>query len=60
MKTKGKLYLSAAVATIPIGKPVLFFDTCSILEILRLSERSNNPEADFEQYAFIAKKNQCW
>lgn len=56
MKTKGKLYLSTAVTSIPAGKPVLFFDTCSMLEILRLSERSNNPGADFDQYVYIAER----
>ena len=56
MKTKGKLYLSAAVHSIPAGKPVVFWDTCAIIELLRLSERSINPERDFEQYQFLADK----
>lgn len=56
MKTKGKLYLSAAVSAIPVGKPIVFWDTCAIVEMLRLSERSVYPERDFNQYLYIADK----
>lgn len=56
MKTKSKLYLSTAVASIPPGKPVVFFDTCALLEIMRLSERASNPGRDFDQYMYIADK----
>ena len=56
MKTKGKIYLKTALTTIPNGKPVFFGDTCALLEMLRLPERSNNPGRDFDQYVFIAEK----
>lgn len=56
MKTKSKLYLSTAVASIPLGKPIVFFDTCALLEIMRLSERASNPGRDFDQYMYLAEK----
>lgn len=56
MKTKGKKYLKTVLTTIPAGKPVIFWDTCAILEMLRLPELSNNPGRDFDQYVFIANK----
>lgn len=56
MKAKVKRYLSVAVASIPAGKPIVFWDTCAILELLRLSERSAFPERDFLHYSFLAEK----
>ena len=56
MKTKGKMYLKMSLTSIPNGKPVIFWDTCAILEMLRLPERSNNPGRDFDQYVLIADK----
>lgn len=56
MKTKSKLYLSKAVVSIPQGKPIVFFDTCALLEIMRLSERASNPGRDFDQYLYLADK----
>ena len=56
MKTKSKIYLKTALTTISIGKPVIFWDTCALLEMLRLPERSGYPGRDFDQYVFIAEK----
>ena len=56
MKTKGKLFLSVALSSLPAGKPVVFWDTCAILELMRLPERANNPGRDFDQYEYLADK----
>lgn len=56
MKTKSKQYLSTTVTSIPHGKPIIFFDTCALLEIMRLSERASNPGRDFDQYMYMADK----
>ena len=56
MKVKSRQYLSSIISFLPSGKPIIFWDTCSILELLRISERSVNPEDDFNHYLFIADK----
>ena len=56
MKTKGRFFLKSTISAIPEAKPVVFFDTCALLEILRLPGRSIDPGRDFEQYMYMAEK----
>lgn len=41
MRTKSKIYLSQINASIPNDKPIIFWDTCAMLDIVRVIERKS-------------------
>jgi hypothetical protein len=54
------LEAAAAAAQVPVGTPVLFIDTCSLLDIPRLVERARKPgpEIDAAQRVLAAARGQ--
>lgn len=41
MKTNNKFYISQVANVLPAGKPVIFWDTCALLDVIRLPLRYN-------------------
>lgn len=54
MKTGKRLYLSQANLHIPNDKPIVFWDTCALLDIIRIPIRDNLRINDLECYERIA------
>lgn len=54
MKTGKKMYLSQANLHIPNDKPIIFWDTCALLDIIRIPIRDNLNMNDLECYERIA------
>lgn len=54
MKTGKKLYLSQGAGNIPDDKPMVFWDTCALLDIVRIPVRKNLGINDLECYERIA------
>lgn len=54
MKTGKKIYLSQASLNISNDKPIVFWDTCALLDIIRIPIRDNLGTNDLECYERIA------
>lgn len=54
MKTGKKMYLSQVNLHIPNDKPIVFWDTCALLDILRIPIRENLRINDLDCYERIA------
>lgn len=57
MKTGNKFHISQVSTVLPNGKPVLFWDTCALLDIIRIPIRSNLVAlSNYERIAELIEK----
>ena len=53
IRTNSKYYLQTAINTIPQDVPFIFWDTCALLDILRIPYREHDVKTKIEQYQKI-------
>ena len=56
MKNKNKLWLSQVAANIPNDRPIIFWDTCALVDVARIPHSTKKfTLQDLEQYEQIAQ-----